>query len=166
VVRSRALLSDPRFLSLWLSRDRPNCSECAAFHAACGRPPDYRIVDTQASWCCRSSCPPSLSASLSVCFWTGWIRACARGDEPGASGACPVLLLPRQRVDHLPDQHGVATAGLFFNPAVVSVIPSIVPRDRWYPPSSLYNFTLTASQLRYRVCRADDAQIRRGRYVC
>jgi MFS family permease len=42
---------------------------------------------------------------------------------------------------------GVAIAGLFFNPAVVSLIPSIVPRDRLVPANSLYNFTLTASQL-------------------
>ena len=40
-----------------------------------------------------------------------------------------------------------ATAGLFFNPAVVSLIPSIVSRDRLVPANSLYNFTLTAAQL-------------------
>jgi hypothetical protein len=42
---------------------------------------------------------------------------------------------------------GVATAGLFFNPAVVSLIPSLVPRERLVPANSLYNFTLTGSQL-------------------
>ena len=40
-----------------------------------------------------------------------------------------------------------ATAGLFFNPAVVSLIPSIVPKERLVAANSLYNFTLTASQL-------------------
>jgi MFS family permease len=40
-----------------------------------------------------------------------------------------------------------ATAGLFFNPAVVSLIPSLVSRERLVSANSLYNFTLTASQL-------------------
>jgi MFS family permease len=40
-----------------------------------------------------------------------------------------------------------ATAGLFFNPAVVALIPSIVSRDRLVPANSLYNFTITGSQL-------------------
>ena len=42
---------------------------------------------------------------------------------------------------------GFATAGLFFNPAVVSLIPSIVPKERLVPANSLYNFTLTGAQL-------------------
>ncbi len=42
---------------------------------------------------------------------------------------------------------GVATSGLFFNPAVVALIPSLVPRDKLVNANSLYNFTLTASQL-------------------
>ena len=42
---------------------------------------------------------------------------------------------------------GFATSGLFFNPAVVALIPSLVPRDRLVPANSLYNFTLTGSQL-------------------
>jgi MFS family permease len=40
-----------------------------------------------------------------------------------------------------------ATAGLFFNPAVVSLIPTLVSRDRLVPANSLYNFTVTGSQL-------------------
>jgi len=40
-----------------------------------------------------------------------------------------------------------ATAGLFFNPAVVSLIPSLVSRERLVSANSLYNFTITASQL-------------------
>jgi DHA3 family macrolide efflux protein-like MFS transporter len=42
---------------------------------------------------------------------------------------------------------GHATAGLFFNPAVVSLVPSLVSRERLVSANSLYNFTLTASQL-------------------
>jgi MFS family permease len=42
---------------------------------------------------------------------------------------------------------GFATAGVFFNPAVVSLIPSLVPRERLMQANSLYNFTLTGSQL-------------------
>jgi len=42
---------------------------------------------------------------------------------------------------------GFATAGLFFNPAVVALIPSIVRRERLVDANSLYNFTLTGSQL-------------------
>ena len=42
---------------------------------------------------------------------------------------------------------GFATSGLFFNPAVVSLIPTLVPRDRLVQANSLYNFTLIGSQL-------------------
>ncbi|MDP2662577.1 MAG: MFS transporter, partial [Dehalococcoidia bacterium] len=42
---------------------------------------------------------------------------------------------------------GLATSGLFFNPAVVALIPSLVPRERLVPANSLYNFTMTGSQL-------------------
>jgi len=40
-----------------------------------------------------------------------------------------------------------STSGLFFNPAVVALIPSVVPRERLVSANSLYNFTLTGSQL-------------------
>ncbi len=40
-----------------------------------------------------------------------------------------------------------STCGLFFNPAVVSLIPSLVSRERLVSANSLYNFTLTGSQL-------------------
>jgi MFS family permease len=42
---------------------------------------------------------------------------------------------------------GFSTSGLFFNPAVVSLIPALAPRDRLVNANSLYNFTLTGSQL-------------------
>jgi MFS family permease len=40
-----------------------------------------------------------------------------------------------------------STSGLFFNPAIVSLIPSLVSRERLVSANSLYNFTLTGSQL-------------------
>lgn len=40
-----------------------------------------------------------------------------------------------------------SSSGLFFNPAVVSLIPSLVPRDKLVNANSLYNFTFTGSQL-------------------
>lgn len=42
---------------------------------------------------------------------------------------------------------GFATSGLFFNPTVVALIPSLVPRERLVAANSVYNFTLTGSQL-------------------
>jgi MFS family permease len=42
---------------------------------------------------------------------------------------------------------GIATASLFFNPAVVALIPSLIKRDQLVSANSLYNFTLTGSQL-------------------
>jgi MFS family permease len=42
---------------------------------------------------------------------------------------------------------GMATASLFFNPAVISLIPSLVPRERLVQANSLYNFTLMGAQL-------------------
>src|SRR5438093_285448 len=42
---------------------------------------------------------------------------------------------------------GLATVGLFFNPAVISLMPSVVSRERLVSANSLYNFTLTSSQL-------------------
>ena len=40
-----------------------------------------------------------------------------------------------------------STSGLFFNPAIISLIPSLVSRERLVSANSLYNFTLTGSQL-------------------
>ncbi|MBI1886697.1 MAG: MFS transporter [Chloroflexi bacterium] len=42
---------------------------------------------------------------------------------------------------------GFATSGLFFNPAVVAIIPSVVPKGRLVAANSLHNFTVTGSQL-------------------
>jgi hypothetical protein len=42
---------------------------------------------------------------------------------------------------------GIATASLFFNPAVVALVPSVVRRDRLVQANSIYNFTLTGAQL-------------------
>lgn len=42
---------------------------------------------------------------------------------------------------------GIATASLFFNPAVVSLIPQVVKKERLVQANSLYNFTLTGAQL-------------------
>ena len=50
-------------------------------------------------------------------------------------------------MDHIRHQHRFATSGLFFNPSVVSLIPSLVPRNRLVQANSLYNFTMTGSQL-------------------
>ncbi len=40
-----------------------------------------------------------------------------------------------------------STSGLFFNPAVVSLIPAVVSRQKLVSANSLYTFTLTGSQL-------------------
>ena len=40
-----------------------------------------------------------------------------------------------------------ATAALFFNPAVIALIPAIVSRQRLVDANSMYNFTWTGSQL-------------------
>jgi MFS family permease len=150
VVRSRALLADPKFLSLWLSQGVAQTAQNALLFTLLVVILEITGSSVHTSILVLCFILPSIPLGFAVgvildrvdkgqvLVATNLVRAAACvgffffHDNEWTIYAISVV---------------VATAGLFFNPAVVSVIPSLVPRGRLVPANSLYNFTLTASQL-------------------
>jgi MFS family permease len=150
IVRSRALLRDPRFASLWLSHGLALTAQNALLFT-------LLVVVFQISG-------NSLATSILVlCFILpsiplGFIVGVVldRTNKEfvlvvtslvRAAGCLLFLLFHSQvwTIYLIAVVH--ATAGLFFNPAVIALIPALVSRERLVPANSLYNFTLTGSQL-------------------
>lgn len=150
VVRSRALLSDRRFLSLWLSQSFAQTAQNAILFS-------LLVVVLSIT---GSSVKTSLLVlcfilpSIPLGFIVGVVLDRTRKDRvlvvSSLLRAAACLLFVFFHSDEWVIYGiavGFATAGLFFNPAVVALIPSIVPAKRLVPANSLYNFTLTGSQL-------------------
>lgn len=150
VVRSRALLADPRFASLWLSQGIAQTAQNALLFT-------LLVVVLQIT---GSSAHTSLLVlcfilpSIPLGFIVGVILD--RVHKPPVlvvtsllrAGGCVLFLFFHDSEWSIyAISIGIATAGLFFNPAIVALIPSLVPKDRLVPANSLYNFTLTGSQL-------------------
>lgn len=150
VVQSRALLSDPKFASLWMSQTLAQTSQNAILFS-------LLVVVLGIT---GSSIKTSLLVlcfilpSIPLGFVVGVVLDRTRKDQVLVissllrAAACLLFLFFHS------DEWviygiaiGFATAGLFFNPAVVALIPSVVPQRRLVPANSLYNFTLTGSQL-------------------
>lgn len=150
VARSRALLRDPKFAPLWFSQTLAQTSQNAILFS-------LLVVVLQIT---GSSVMTSLLVlcfilpSIPLGFVVGVVLDRTRKDQVLVvssllrAAACILFLFFHS------DEWviygiavGFATAGLFFNPAVVALIPSVVPQDRLVPANSLYNFTLTGSQL-------------------
>ncbi len=150
IVRSRALLADRRFASLWLSQGLAQTAQNAMLWSLLVIILEITGSSVHTSLLLLSLTLPSIPLGVvvgvvldrvskgPVLVITNLIRA----------GACLLFLLFHSNEWGI---YGIAlgfsTAGLFFNPAVVSLIPSLVSRDRLVSANSLYNFTLTASQL-------------------
>jgi MFS family permease len=150
VVRSRALLADPRFFSLWLSQGLAQTAQNALLFSLLVVVLSITGSSISTSLLVLSFILPSIPLGFvvgvlldrvdkrPVLIITNLIRA----------GACVVLFFFHGNEWGI---YGVsliiASASLFFNPAVVALIPSMVPRERLVPANSFYNFTLTASQL-------------------
>ena len=150
VVKSRALLADRKFASLWLAQGIAQTAQNAVLFSLL-----IVVLNLTGS---------SVQTSILILCFT--LPAIPMGFVVGvvldrvskgpvliatsfARAACCLLFL----VFH--DDVNViylisvlfAMAGLFFNPAIVSLIPSLVSRDRLVSANSFYNFTLTGAQL-------------------
>lgn len=150
VVRSRALLADRRFFSLWLSQGLSQTAQNALLFSLLVIVLSITGSSIATSLLVLSFILPSIPLGFvvgvlldrvdkrPVLVITNLIRAgaCAglfffHGNEWGIYGI----------------SLAIASASLFFNPAVVALIPSMIPRERLVQANSFYNFTLTASQL-------------------
>lgn len=150
VVRSRALLSDPKFFALWASQGLAQTAQNAILFSLLVVVLAITGSSVATSLLVLSFILPSIplgfivgvildrTRKVSVLVISNLLRA----------GLCIVFLFFHSDEWII---YGIAiafaTAGLFFNPAVVSLIPSIVQKERLVAANSLYNFTLTASQL-------------------
>lgn len=150
VVRSRALLADPRFFSLWLSQGLAQTAQNALLFALLVIVLGITGSSISSSLLVLSFILPSIPLGFvvgvlldrvdkrPVLIITNLIRA----------GACAGLFFFHDSEWGIyAISLGIASASLFFNPAVVALIPSMIPRERLVQANSFYNFTLTASQL-------------------
>jgi MFS family permease len=150
VVKSRALLADRRFASLWLSQGIAQTASNAMLFSLLVVILSITGSSVHTSFLVLSFTLPSIPMGIivgvvldrvrkdSVLIVTNLVRA----------GCCVLFFFfhSNEWVIYA-ISFGFSTAGLFFNPAVVSLIPSLVSRERLVSANSLYNFTLTGSQL-------------------
>lgn len=150
VVKSRALLADRRFFALWLSHGIAQTASNAMLFSLLVVILRITGSSVHTSLLVLSFTLPSIPMGMvvgavidrvrkdSLLIVTNLVRA----------GACILFLFfhSNEWVIYA-ISFGFSTAGLFFNPAVVSLIPSLVSRERLVSANSLYNFTLTGSQL-------------------
>ncbi len=150
VVRSRALLADRRFLSLWLSQGIAQTAQNALLFSLLVVILNITNSSIHTSILVFCFILPSIPLGFvvgvildrvdkePVVVVTNLIRA-----------GCCILFFFFHSDEWI--IYGiavsVATAGLFFNPAVVSLVPSIVPKEKLVAANSLYNLTLTGAQL-------------------
>jgi len=150
VVKSRALLADRRFASLWLAQGLAQTAQNAVLFSLLVVVLRLTGSSIHTSILVLCFTLPSIPMGFvvgvlldrvnkgQVLFATSLLRA----------AACVLFLFFHE--DELTIYGiavGFAVAGLFFNPAVVSMIPSLVSRERLVSANSLYNFTVTGSQL-------------------
>lgn len=150
VVRSRALLSNRRFASLWFSQTLAQTSQNAMLFSLLVVVLGITGSSVKTSLLVLCFILPSIPLG----FVVGVVLDRTRKDSVLVvssllrAAACLLFLFFHS------DEWviygiavGFATAGLFFNPAVVSMIPLVVPAKQLVPANSFYNFTLTSSQL-------------------
>ncbi len=149
-MKSRALLSDRRFASLWLSQGIAQTAQNAILFTLLVVV--LEITDSSIATSILVLC--FILPSIPMGFVVGAVLDRARKEQVlvvtsllRASACVLFLFFHGNEWGIYGIAIGFATAGLFFNPAVVSLIPSLVSRERLVPANSLYNFTLTASQL-------------------
>lgn len=150
VARSRALLADRRFVALWLSQGIAQTAQNAILFTLLVVVLGLTGSSVHTSLLVLAFIVPSIPLG----FVVGVVLDRAR-KEPvlvvtNLLRAAACLLFFFFHDDEWTIYGiavGFATAGLFFNPAVVALIPSLVSRERLVPANSLYNFTLTGSQL-------------------
>lgn len=150
VVESRALLADRRFLNLWLSQGLAQTAQNAVLFSLLVVVLGITGSSIHSSLLVFSFILPSIPMGFivgvvldrtqkgPVLVTTNLLRA----------GGCILFFFFHSNEWTIYSiSVAFATAGLFFNPAVVALIPSLVSKERLVPANSLYNFTLTGSQL-------------------
>jgi len=150
VVRSRALLTDRRFPNLWLSQGIGQTAQNALLFSLLVVVLNITNSSIHTSILVFCFILPSIPLGFAVGVILDRVNK-----EPvlvvtsllRAAGAILFFFFHSDEWIIYGISIGVATAGLFFSPAVVSLIPSVVPRDKLVSANSLYNFTLTGSQL-------------------
>lgn len=150
VVRPRALLADRRFLSLWLSQGIAQTAQNALLFSLLVVILNITNSSIHTSILVFCFILPSIPLGFAVgvildrvdkgpvLVVTNLLRA---------AGCILFFFFHADAWGIYAIAVGVATAGLFFNPAVVSLIPSIVSREKLVAANSLYNLTLTGAQL-------------------
>jgi MFS transporter, DHA3 family, macrolide efflux protein len=150
VIKSRGLLADPSFRNLWLSQGLSQTAQNALLFTLLVVV--LKITGESLTTSILVLC--FILPSIPMGFVVGVILDRTRQERVLAitsllrAGGCFLFLLFHDEVWAIyliAVAH--ATAGLFFNPAVVSIVPSLVSRERLVSANSLYNFTLTGSQL-------------------
>ncbi len=150
VIKSRGLLADSRFRSLWLSQGLSQTAQNALLFTlivVVGKITGDTLTTSILVLCfILPSVPMGFVVGVvldrtnkeTVLVITSLLRA----------AGCVLFLLFQNEVWAIYFiAVGHAAAGLFFNPAVISLVPNLVSRERLVPANSLYNFTLTGSQL-------------------
>jgi DHA3 family macrolide efflux protein-like MFS transporter len=150
IVDSRALLLQPRFGTLWLTQGLAQTAQNAILFT-------LLILVLELTGSSAASSVLVLSFILPSIFMGVFVAVLLDRFRKGTilvvtnlirAGACVLYLFFNDEVLAIYAISLVfSTSGLFFNPAVVSLIPSFVSRERLVNANSLYNFTLTGSQL-------------------
>jgi MFS family permease len=150
IVDSRALLLQPRFGTLWLTQGLAQTAQNAILFT-------LLILVLELTGSSAASSVLVLSFILPSIFMGVFVAVLLDRFRKGTilvvtnlirAGACVLYLFFNDDVLAIYVISLVfSTSGLFFNPAVVSLIPSFVSRERLVNANSLYNFTLTGSQL-------------------
>jgi MFS family permease len=150
VVKSRGLLADRRFASLWLAQGLTQTAQNALLFSLLVTVLRLTGSSIHTSILVLCFTLPSIPMGFVVGVVLDRVDKgpVLVASSAARAGLCVLFVFFHQ--DELAIYAisvGVAVAGMFFNPAVVSIIPSLVSRDRLVSANSLYNFTVTGSQL-------------------
>jgi MFS family permease len=150
VVRSRALLNEGKFFALWLSQGVSQTAQNALLFTLLVVVLAITNSSIHTSFLILSFILPSIPLGFAVgvildrvnkgpiLILTNVVRA----------ALCMLLFFFHDNEWIIyAISAGIASASLFFNPAVVALIPSVVRKERLVQANSLYNFTLTGAQL-------------------
>jgi MFS family permease len=150
VVKSRALLADRRFASLWLAQGLTQTAQNALLFSLLVTVLNLTGSSIHTSLLVLCFTLPSIPMGFVVGVVLDRVRKgpVLVASSAARAGLCVLFVLFHDDVSLIyAISVAVAVAGMFFNPAVVSIIPSLVSRDRLVSANSLYNFTVTGSQL-------------------
>lgn len=150
IVESRALLAQPRFAALWLTQGLAQTAQNAILFT-------LLILVLRLTGSSAASGVLVLSFILPSIILGVFVAVLLDRWRKGAVlvvtnvvrvvGCLLYLFFNDQVLIIYVISLAFSSAGLFFNPAVISLIPAFVPRNRLVNANSLYNFTLTGSQL-------------------